>query len=267
MRLAFCFLSNNQEKFINMATSLCYSPTEYSNVYSYTLNVLLNEPFPRNYQNKEWNIKYMQIFSKDVLDMFSYRQASLEMAGNADIIFIGDDDFEFTHKSYNVIDDCVTFMWDNPDCGAIYLGGNFGGEGALHGDEIYIANKGHLGTNRGIIVRNRKQDLLDNRLHALGANFDAVIGFTCLLQGYYVARKQHVPIEHHTKNVMREGHENKFYDLNYLRKYGIMRKVNEVIGFWDDHAVWPVEIFAHYRQAAMVNGRMLFYDIDGSFWG
>jgi hypothetical protein len=266
MRLAFCFLSNNKEKFLAMNQSLCYTSSPYSIIDSYTLNVLFNPPVSPDFKTIEWNCKWMQIYSKEVFDMFSYRQASLKMAGNADIIFIGDDDFEFQYPSYSVIDDCAAYMWDNPDCGAIYLGGNFGGEGKLHGDEIYIANKGHLGTNRGIIVRNRP-NLMENSLHALGANFDAVIGFTCLMQGYYVARRLHVPILHHTKNIMEENHKSTFYDLNYLRKYGIMSKINEVIGKWTDHAVWPIEIFSLYRQAAMVNGRMLYYDIDGSFWG
>jgi hypothetical protein len=108
---------------------------------------------------------------------------------------------------------------------------------------------------------------LDNRLHALGANFDAVVGFTCLLQGLYVARRLHVPIEHNTTQIMKEGHLNLNYNLIYLLEYGIMAKVNEAIGKWEDHAVWPENIFQHYRQAAMRNGYDFKYDVEGNIEG
>jgi hypothetical protein len=265
MRLAFCCLSNNIQNFLQMTKSFHYDlhDVSYSNVDSFTRNVLFNPPIPYLFHKDGWNCEYKTYNFRSAIDMFTMRQDSFKMAKNADLIFIMDDDFEFKKGSTAVINQSCLHMTENPDCGAIYHGGNFGGEGALHGDEIYITNKGHLGTNRGIIVRNRKEDLLDNRLHALGANFDAVIGFTCLLQGYYVARRLHVPIEHHTKNVMRENHPNKFYSLDYLRNYGIMSKVNKVIGRWNDHAVWPDNIFVHYRQGAMRNSRMLWYTVEG----
>jgi hypothetical protein len=213
-----------------------------------------------------WNVKYKTYNFRDAIDMFTMRQDSFNMAKNSDLIFIGDDDFTFKQGSTEVINQCCWYMTRYPTCGAIYLGGNFGGEGDYRKNEIYIANKGHLGTNRGIIVRKRKI-ILDNRLHALGANFDAVVGFTCLMQGMYVARRLHVPIEHHTTQIMKEDHPNINYNLGYLRTHGIMSKVNKVIGEWKDHAVWPKNIFKLYRQAAMRNGRVFKYDVDGNIEG
>jgi len=173
-----------------MEKSFHYSlhDVSYSDVDSFTRNILVNPPFPYMFHLPGWNCEYKTYNFRDAIDMFMMRQDSFKMARNSDIIFIGDDDFEFMHGSTAVINQCCLHMTENLDCGAIYLGGNFGGEGDHHKNEIYITNKGHLGTNRGILVRNRK-GMMDNRLHALGANFDSVIGFTCLLQGYYVARR------------------------------------------------------------------------------
>jgi hypothetical protein len=266
MRLAFCFISNTDDglrELIKYFKYDCALPPYV--VDSYSKNILINPPLaPDCFIGHDWNVEWRAYISFPVLDMFSLRQDSFKMARNADIIYIGDDDMHFEYqKSSFVINECCEYMMLNQDCGAIYLGGNFGGEGDTHGNEIYITNKGHLGTNRGILVRNREQILL-NRLHALGANFDAVVGFTCLLQGMYVARRLHVPIKHFTTNVMEEGHPNKFYDLEYLRTQGIMSKVNQVIGKWEDHAVWPENIFTMYRQAAFVRGFVPKYDIEGN---
>ena len=265
MRLAFCFLSNNVQNFLQMIKSFHYDihDATYSDVDSFTRNVLFNPPVPYMMHKEGWNCEYKTYNFRSAIDMFTMRQDSFKLGKNADILFIGDDDFEFKKGSTGVINQCCVHMTENPDCGAIYLGGNFGGEGEHHGNEIYISNKGHLGTNRGILVRNRKV-ILDNSLHALGANFDAVIGFTCLLQGYYVARRLHVPIEHHTTKVMKHDHPDINYDLGYLRRCGIMSKVNEVIGKWEDHAVWPENIFKYYRQSAMRRGVKFYYDVEGN---
>jgi hypothetical protein len=265
MRLAFCFLSNNIEKISALDKNFHYNINHISNdvVVSYTKNLLTNPPVPEYFYPLKWNTQWRTYYTDQVADMFSLRQDSLAMAGNADVIFIGDDDFEFKEGSTKVINQCCHYMEDNRDCGAIYLGGNFGGEGNKHGDEIYIANSGHLSTNRGILVRNRP-NIMDNRLHALGANFDFVIGFTCLMHGLYIARRLHVPIEHHTSNIIKKDHKNLFYDLDYLRTKGIMSKVNKVIGKWEDHSIWPENIFREYRQMSMVCGMIPRYDIYGN---
>jgi hypothetical protein len=263
MRLAFCFLSNKEDGLRNLRSHIYYiMNTPPYVIDSYSLNLLINPPLQSDLYFPDWNVEYRQYFSFPVIDMFSMRQDSLAMARNAEFIFIGDDDMRFEEGSSEVINECCYYMIKNEDCGAIYLGGNFGGEGAKHGKEIYIDNKGYLGTNRGILVRNRPV-MLDQRLHAPGANFDAALAFTCLMQGYYVARRLHVPIQHLTTNVMKENHPNQFYDLNYLRSQGIMSKVNEVIGRWTNHALWPTGIFYLYRQAAMRQGFICKYDEDG----
>jgi hypothetical protein len=197
-----------------------------------------------------WNVECKYYHHGSVIDMFTIKQDSLAMARNFELIYIGDDDFSFQEGSTEVINQCCAYMQDHLNCGAIYLGGNFGGEGDLHGNEIYITNKGHLGTNRGILVRNRYM-VLDKRLHAPGANEDFVIGFTCLLQGYYIARRLHVPIGHsRERNHMSEDNLNMTYNLNFLRNCGIMSKVNKLIGQWDDHNIWPKNIFHYYSSMA-----------------
>jgi hypothetical protein len=265
MRLAFCFLSNNIENFFYLHGSFHYdlNDVSYSCVSSFTKNVLFNPPIMHINYLEDWNINYKYYRFRTAIDMFQMRQDSFDMARNSDIIYIGDDDMKFRAGSTAVINQCCVYMKDNLDCGAIYLGGNFGGEGDFHKDEIYITNKGHLGTNRGILVRNRKDKLLDNRLHALGANFDAIIGFTCLMQGYYVARRLHVPIEHYTTKIMKKDHHDINYDLGFLRRHGIMSKVNEHIGKWEDHAIWPENIFKLYRNASMRKGWIPKYTPEG----
>jgi hypothetical protein len=234
-------------------------------VGSFTRNVLFNPPIPKSltYLYKKWNIKWKTYESDDRVDFFSLRQDSYDMAPHADIIFHGDDDLEFQVGSTAAINQCCFYMANHPDCGAIYLGGNFGGEGDRHETDIYIDNKGHLGTNRGILIRNRK-NILDNRLHALGCNADFLVGFTALLQGYYVARRLHVPIEHHTTKILSEDHPDPNYDLKIIKQRGIMDKVNTVIGKWEDHSVWPENIFKEYKQNAMRKGFAPKYDSYGN---
>jgi hypothetical protein len=262
MRLSFCFLSNRKVTFENLINNFHFEADVH--VQSWTKNILLNPPISPHTYAPYWNIKYKEYNSFPVADMFWMRQDSIDMAGHADLIYIGDDDMEFKDKSSEAINECCAYMEENIDCGAIYLGGNFGGEGDSHGNEIYIANKGALGTNRGILVRNRPV-VMDNCFHALGAMFDCAVGFTCLIQGYYIARRLHVPIEHHTKTMLEYGHPNLFYDLKYINTYGIRAKMMEVIGGeWTDRQAWPKNIFSIYRQAAMVAGRELVYDIDGN---
>jgi hypothetical protein len=268
MRLAFCFISNNDDSLRELIKYFHYEMNIPPYVIdSYSLNLLTNPPLQSDmYFNADWNIRWKVYISHPTIDMFSLRQDSFEMAGNAEIIFVGDDDMRINYESSQTINECCQYMLEHPDCGAIYLGGNFGGEGDHHGDEIYITNKGHLSTNRGILVRNRP-NILDNRLHALGANFDFALGFSYLIQGYYIARRLHVPIDHLTNNIMRENHPNMFYDLTFLKSRGIMSKVNKLIGSWTDHSVWPEGIFAQYRQMAMVRGFTHKYDIDGNIFG
>jgi hypothetical protein len=264
MRLAFCFLSNREDGLRNLINHFQYDINVSPDLIdSYSKNILVNPPIQNDVYVPGWNTEWREYNSAPTIDMFSMRQDSFLMARNADIIYIGDDDMAFKEGSSETINECCDYMQDNPDCGAIYLGGNFGGEGKEHGEEIYIINRGHVGTNRGILVRNRPR-ILDNRLHALGANFDAVVAFTCLLDGLYIARKLHVPIQHYTTNIMKENHKDIFYDLTYLKNKGIMSRVNKVIGKWEDHAVWPENIFNYYRQAAMREGRVPKYHQDGS---
>lgn len=264
MRLAFCFLSNNVKNFCKLDESLHYDvhDVSYSCVSSFTKNVLFNPPMQYCDRWDDWNVKYKTYKFRTPIDMFWMRQDSLDMAGHAELIYIGDDDMIFQKGSTAVINQCCVYMRDNPDCGAIYLGGNFGGEGAFHKDEIYIVNKGELGTNRGILVRNRPI-VLDNRFHALGAIFDCIVGFTCLLDGLYIARRLHVPIEHNTTNTLEKDHQNLFYDLNYIQSYGIRGKVIELIGPWTDRKEWPKDIFGFYRREAMRKGYAPRYDILG----
>jgi hypothetical protein len=265
MRLAFCFLSNKQEGVRNLMRNFNYImdvPPYVIDSCSY--NLMCNPPLQSDfYINDAWNVEWVTYHSTPTLDMFSLRQDSLAMARNADVIFIGDDDMIIDQKSSSTINDACLYMDNNQDCGAIYLCGNLGGMGDKLGEGIHIANSGHLSTNRGILARNRSI-MLDNRFHALGANFDFIIGFTCLMHGFYVARMFQVPIEHLTKTRMRVGHENQFYDLDFIKDKGIMHKVNEVLGEWTNHEIWPKEIWKEYRQAAMINGRLFHYDEFGN---
>jgi hypothetical protein len=265
MRLAFCFLSNNVSKFFKMDTTFHYSLQNILStcVSSFTKNVLFNPPMQYCDHWYGWNVKYKIYHFRSVIDMFWMRQDSFDMAGHADLIYIGDDDMEFLTGSTAVINQCCAYMQDNPDCGAIYLGGNFGGEGYFHKDEIYVANRGALGTNRGILVRNRPE-LLNNKFHALGAMFDCAVGFSAMLDGYYIARRLHVPIEHHTKSILTEDHKDKFYNLDYIRTHGIRSKIIKEIGEWKERSEWPEEIFRMYRQASWRKGFSPKYHQDGS---
>jgi hypothetical protein len=267
MRLAFCFLSNNVRNFHKLYESFHYNvhDVSYSCVDSITKNVLFNPPMLYCDRWSDWNVKWKSYNFRTPIDMFWMRQDSLDMAGHADLIYIGDDDMIFQKGSTAVINQCCVYMRDNPDCGAIYLGGNFGGEGDKHKDEIYIANTGALGTNRGILVRNRPC-VLDDKFHALGAIFDAIVGFTCLLDGLYIARRLHVPIEHDTKNVLKKDHTNLFYNSSYVQEHGMMGKVNKLIGEWKDYNKWPADIFGFYRREAMRKGYAPRYDVLGGMW-
>jgi len=268
MRLAFCFISNNNTNLMHLYYHFNYRMAVPPYIIdSYTMNVLINPPL--NYHNVKmdrWNVKWKCYESFAAIDYFSIRQDSLEMAGNADLIFVGDDDFKFNEGSSEAINECCLYMERNKDCGAILLGANWGEEGKLHENEVYITNKGHLNTNRGIILRNRDRlRLMNNGFHALGAMEDSVISFTCLLDGYYIARRLHVPIEHIVeRNSLFPGNTNQNYDLDFVRKRGIWSKVVKTLGSWEDQNIWPMGIWQHYRQMAMVNGFLLTYDIDGT---
>jgi hypothetical protein len=266
MRLAFCFMSNNMKNMNSLYFNFKYNMNEPPYIIeSYTKNVLINPPLFPDYQEEIplWNTKWRSYNSSPAIDFFSMRQDSLEMAGNADVIFVGDDDFKFEEGSSEVINECCVYLEENPDCGAILLGANFGEEGKSHRDEIYITNKGHLNTNRGILVRNRL-DIMDNRFHALGALEDSIISFTCLLDGYYIARRLHVPIEHVVeRNTLRSDHHNINYDLDFIKNRGIWNKVTEILGEWEEQSIWPGMIWKEYRRACMVNGRIPKYTIEG----
>jgi len=268
MRLAFCFISNNNTNLMHLYYHFNYRMAVPPYIIdSYTMNVLINPPLSyHNVKMDRWNVKWKCYESFAAIDYFSIRQDSLEMAGNADLIFVGDDDFKFNEGSSEAINECCLYMERNKDCGAILLGANWGEEGKLHENEVYITNKGHLNTNRGIILRNRDRlRLMNNGFHALGAMEDSVISFTCLLDGYYIARRLHVPINHIVeRNSLFPGNINQNYDLDFVRKRGIWSKVVKTLGSWEDQNIWPMGIWQHYRQMAMVNGFLLTYDIDGT---
>jgi hypothetical protein len=103
--------------------------------------------------------------------------------------------------------------------------------------------------------------VMDNRLHAVGACDDWVIGFTAMMQGYYLARKLYVPIDHPVKTRL-EGST-----LEHLKTKGIFSKISEVIGPIEDPGIWPKNIFSLYRQAAMRNGFVCKYDVKGGING
>jgi hypothetical protein len=188
------------------------------------------------------------------------------MADNADLIFVGDDDMEFKDGSTKAINDCCRYMRDHPDCGAIHLSNKFGDEYKYRDERIYIINKGHVSINRGIILRNRPF-MMDNRLHAVGACDDWALAFTSLIQGYYLARKLFVPIDHPVVTrigKMGEPGVNLGSDLDFLQTRGIFSKIHEVIGEIKDPGIWPKNIFSLYRQEAMKKGFAPKYDIDGA---
>jgi hypothetical protein len=232
-------------------------------VDSFTKNILVNPPIDSAIGLAGWNVKWKIYHANYCIDYFSIRQDSLEMAQNADVIYVGDDDFKFDIDASKVINECCLYMIQNPDCGAILLAANFGGLGEITGDQITIVNNGHLNTNRGIIVRNRPK-LMENRFHALGAMEDSIISFTCLMDGYYIARRCNVPIRHIVeRHTLREHHDNPNYDLNWLKHYGVWSKVSKLLGGWEDQNIWPPGIWTHYRQAAMVFGRIPRYTPEG----
>lgn len=230
---------------------------------SYTKNILGNPPLqPDIMLNDNWNYSWAT-YCANQIDYFHLRQASLKMAGDADFIFVGDDDFIFGAGAPRVINECCQYLLLNQSCGAILLGANFGGEGAKHGDEIYITNNGHLNVNRGIVLRNRDR-LMDNRFHATGALEDSIINFTCLLDGYYICRRLHVPIEHSiSRNTLSTQHSDMNYDMDFIKSQGIWSKVNKFIGPWQEQSIWPYGIWDKYRQAAMRNGRDIRYGLNG----
>lgn len=265
MRLAFCFMSNDIRSFHRMDNSFCYKSGNV--VTSFTKNVLFNPPVSAGTSRwHDWNVRW-RAYQSEYTDYFSIRQDSLHMAHEADFIFVGDDDFVFQDGSTEIINECIRYMVINLHCGAVYLASKFGNDHITHNNEIYVINDGHLSTNRGIILRNRKEDLMDNRLHALGANEDFVIGFTCLLQGYYLARRLHMPIEHgKERNNLSEENPNKNYNLQFLKERGIMAKVNEHIGKWEDHNIWPKNIFEYYMEGIHSKGWRPKYKLDGEIY-
>jgi hypothetical protein len=263
MRLAFCFMSNNMENILKLYDNFHYSITPPYVIDSYTVNMLTNPPVHRYFHPCVWNFKWKKYNTTMATDYFSMRQDSLKMADDADVIFVGDDDFVFNIGSSEVINECCLYLKRNVDCGAILLGANFGEEGAKHGDEIYITNNGHLNTNRGIIVRNR-MNLMDNRFHALGAMEDSVISFTFLINGYYIARRLHVPIDHIVeRNTLKVEHNNINYDINYLKQYGIWARVIAELDEWNEQSIWPKGIWRMYHHMAMVRGFTPRYTTDG----
>jgi hypothetical protein len=264
MRLAFCFMSNNIHNLYALIKNFKYDMAAPPYIIdSYTKNILLNPPIFANELLSTWNCKWKTYESFNAIDYFSIRQDSLDMAGHAKFIFVGDDDFKFNDGASKVINECCKYMEIHKDCGAILLGANFGEEGSKHGNEIYITNNGHLNTNRGIILRNRI-NLMDNRLHALGAMEDSVISFTCLRMGYYIARRLHVPIDHIVeRNSIMLNHNNINYDKEYIMRQGIWYKVHTQLGGWYEQDKWPKGVFQEYHQSAMINGFTPKYDVNG----
>jgi hypothetical protein len=264
-RLAFCFLSNNLEKLYKMEKNFIYKNKD-SCIDSFTVNVLVNPPVKNGYFHPKWKTKWTRSFTDGPIDYFTLRQESLDMANHADLIYIGDDDFSFKEGSTEIINECCQYMINNLYCGAIYLGGKFGGEGAQRGDKIFIANKGSLGTNRGIILRNTGRDwLMDNNMHALGACEDATIAFSMLKNGYYIARRLNVSsIDSVSLGVISEDNENINYNLQFIKEKGIRYKVGQYIGTWDSRTEWPENIWSMYVDECAFFKRKAFYDRMGN---
>jgi hypothetical protein len=264
MRLAFCFMSNDKEKANEMDYKISFDiHYPYNKVISsVTRHVLFNHPISPKFNLPKWHCEHRNYDTLGPTDFVTMRQDSLDMAKNSDFIFVGDDDMQFLVGSVGTISQCIEYMIEYPDCGVIYLGGGFGEEGLNHGDEIFIANRDWLATNRGMILRNKPVHI-DNRLFALGSGADVAMGFTCLMQGYYIARRLHTPILHDTKNRWLNHNRNITYDLQYIQEKGIIAKVNQVIGPWEGFPEWPKAIFSLYRQEAMRNGRIPKYDENG----
>jgi hypothetical protein len=268
MRLAFCFISNKQDNLLKLDHNFHYN-NNWSCIDSFTLNVLINPPLPRDfhifYLDYKWNTKWKSYNMAPYIDFFWLRQDAISMADNADLIFLGDDDMVFKEGSTEVINECCLYMKEYSDCGAIYLSDKFGDEYKTHDEKIYIINSGHISINRGILVRNR-EIVMDNRLHAVGACDDWAVGFTAMMQGYYLARKLYVPIDHPVLTrigKMGEGGVNIGSDIGFLKTQGIFSKIDEVIGPIEDPGIWPKNIFNLYRQAAMKKGFVPKYDVDG----
>jgi hypothetical protein len=266
MRLAFCFISNKLRNLQKLEGNFHYFLTKNSCIDSFTMNVLTNPPINRfSFINEKWNIRWKSYHMSPYIDFFWLRQDAIVMADNADFIFLGDDDMVFREGSSEAIDECCIYMKENPDCGAIYMSNKFGDEYKTHDDKIYVINKGHISINRGILVRNREV-VIDNRLHAVGACDDWAIGFTAIMQGYYLARKLYVPIEHPVvTRIGKMGEEgvNIGSDIEFLKTKGIFSKINEVIGPIEDPGIWPKNIFNLYHQAAMKKGFVPKYDVEG----
>jgi hypothetical protein len=261
MRLAFSLMCAYQDRFNQLQWNFNYK-MDFP-ITSFTKNVLTNPPFQKNQYVQEWNVEWKCYNpSEGLIDFFSIRQDALDMCKHADFIFMLDDEFVFREESSKVINQCCLYMMNNIDCGAIYLGGNFGGEGDSHKDEIYITNNKLLSLNRGIVLRNKAVNM-DNRLHGLGWADETIIGFTNLMQGYYLARRMHVPIDHDSKNWLSEDNENLNYNTDYIINNGIGVGINRVIGKWDKLDVWPKNIFNLYHQAAMKKGFVPKYDVEG----
>jgi hypothetical protein len=267
MRLAFCTMSNNIERITEMDRNFNYHIYEDNNIVSsYTKNLLTNPPVPEYFYPIKWNCQW-KIFhtNKPLVDYFSLRQASIAMADDADLIFIFDDDFVFLEESISAINQLCYYMFDNQDCGAIYCGGNWGEEGKEHGDEIFITNKGHLNTNRGILVRNGPLVMYEE-FHGLGACEDWAIGFTCLMHGNYIARRLHFPIMHRIeRNTLEVDHKNINYDIGYILTKGVLSQVMKVTkSKFDLSGEWPSGIWQMYRRMAMTTGQVPKYDVNGN---
>jgi hypothetical protein len=263
MRLAFCFMSNKPANIYDLEKNFIYT-CENSCIDSFSVNLLTNPPVSSLFVHSVWNTKWTSYKSSEgTIDYFHLRQRSLMRDLNVDLLYVGDDDCKFKEGSTEVINQCCQYMKDNPDCGGVWLGGKFGGEGALHGDEIFIANKGSLATNRGIILRNRPI-LMDNRFHALGSCEDAVIGFTCLMQGYYIARRLNVSsIDNGSQEILTDDNKNINYNLKFIREKGIRAKISQIIGLWDSRTEWPKEIWSWYHKTCVTSGIHPIYDSKG----
>jgi hypothetical protein len=260
-------MTNKLQNFYALGKNFHYDMAANPRVIdSFTKNILTNPPVWKHEELATWNCLWKTYNTPDQLvDYFSIRQDSLNMAGDAEYIFVGDDDFKFNEGSSEVINECINYMWNNNDCGAILLGANFGEEGAKHGDEVYITNNGHLNTNRGIILRNNRKELMVNAFHALGAMEDSIISFTCLLDGYYVARRLHVPIDHIVeRNSIMLDHTNINYDKHFILTQGIWSKVHKQLGGWYEQHIWPKGVWSHYHQMSMIRGFTPKYDYEGN---
>ena len=114
MRLAFVAISNRIEDAKKLNENYKYDiNTPPYIVESYTKNVLINPPIPRDFYVEGWNCQWKIYHCSPTHDAFWMRQDALDMAKNAELIYICDDDMEFKDGASQWINECCVYMKDN----------------------------------------------------------------------------------------------------------------------------------------------------------